>query len=327
MQAIYKRVGQAMEKIIIRNFKPEDVARVHELDKKYKSVFPDSPVVQAEVYNSPEFEEGRNVFCAFNEEGALAGYAAIYPVLAENGSGYPNVLWAEMKVDPDFQSKGQLRDLLYDKMMVRAAEIRNGAPVKDTKICFCYFTTETESIDYLLSKEFKACDGIYSMVRDLGEPINDTAVPEGLEIIEWRMETREEKDRYIDAYNTVFPEKPWNVEGLEYFMKSDMWIDGTTITAFSGTGIAGSIMLYWSPDRKTEHGKRQAFTENIFVMPQWRNKGLGSCLIGKGLSYLVKHGAGTALLEVRTNNIKALDIYIRMGYRIAKEQKVLEYSI
>ena len=104
----------------------------YELDKNIK-VFSRLPVVQAEVYNSPEFEEGRNVFCAFNEEGALAGYAAIYPVLAENGSGYPNVLWAEMKVDPDFQSKGQLRDLLYDKMMVRAAEIRTVHRLKTQK--------------------------------------------------------------------------------------------------------------------------------------------------------------------------------------------------
>lgn len=220
-----------------------------------------------------------------------------------------------------------LRDLLFDGMMARAAEIRNSAPAKDTKICFNYFSTETDSINYILSKGFKPSDGIYNMIRDLSEPIIQYKVPEGLDIIEWRMETRDERTKYINAYNIVFPEKPWTVEGLEHFMKSDMWVCGTTITAFDGTEIAGSIILYWEADGKTEQGKRQAYTENIFVMPKWRKKGVASCLISKGLSYLAQHGAKNAFLEVRANNIRALDIYKRMGYKIVKEQVVLEYSI
>lgn len=249
-----------------------------------------------------------------------------YPILAEAGSGYPNVLWADIKVDPDFRDKIPLRDLLFDSMVARAMEIDNSAPVKNTKICCNYLTTETESIDYFLSKGFKSTDGIYNMARDLTKPVTEAVAPEGLEIIEWRMETEGEKARYIEAFNTVFPEKPWSVEGLDYFMQSDMWACGTAITAFSGGDIASSIMLYWAPGPK-EGERNAACTENIFVMPQWRRKGLGSCLIGKGLSYLARHGAKTAFLEVRANNIKALDIYKRMGYEIIKEQKVLEYSI
>jgi ribosomal protein S18 acetylase RimI-like enzyme len=165
------------------------------------------------------------------------------------------------------------------------------------------------------------------MARDLSEPIIEAAIPEGLKIVETRMETREERAKYIEAYNTVFPERTWNVEGLEHFMRSDMWVGGTSITAFDGADIAGSIMLYWKTDGEAENGKKQAFTEHIFVMPQWRKKGVASCLIGKGLSYLAQQGAKAALLGVRANNIKALDIYKRMGYKISKEQKVLEYHI
>jgi ribosomal protein S18 acetylase RimI-like enzyme len=168
-------------------------------------------------------------------------------------------------------------------------------------------------------------DGIYHMARDLDEPIMEPTVPEGLNIIEWRMETKEEKAKYIKAYNAAFPEKPWNVEGLEHFMKSDMWISGTTITAFMNGEIVGSVMLYWKPE-EGEQGEKQGFTEHIFVMPPWRKKGVGSALIGMGLSYLKKHGAKTAFLEVRANNENALNVYKRMGYRVVKEQKVLEYT-
>ena len=315
-----------MRAITIRNFKPEDIALVYELNRKYRKAYPETSEVQAEVYNSPEFEGGKNVFCAFDETGALAGYAPVYPCLAEAGSGNQNVLWVDIKADPDFRDKTLLRDMLFEKMTARAVEISNNAPVKNTRICCCYSPKETGIIDFFLSKGFMLTDGIYNLARDLGKPVTVTTIPEGLEIIEWRMETEKERAKYIESYNTVFPEKPWSVEGLEYFMRSDMWVGGTAITAFSGNDIAGSIMLYWAPGQ-TEGERRLACTENIFVMPQWRRKGLGSCLIGRGLSYLARHGAKTALLEVRVNNIKALDIYKRMGYTIVKEQKVLEYHI
>lgn len=129
----------------------------------------------------------------------------------------------ELLRKPDgFRDKTPLRELLFEKMMERAVEINNNASVRDTKICFCHFSSETESIDHALSKGFKLSDGIYNMTRDLGEPVVEAAVPEGLQIIEWRMGTTAEKARYIEAYNTVFPEKPWSVEGLDYFMQSDM---------------------------------------------------------------------------------------------------------
>lgn len=316
-----------MEKILIRNFKPEDVAGISRLDKKYNKAYPDTSVVQAELYLSPEFEEGKNVICAFSEEGTLVGYAPVYPVLAAEGNGYPNILWVEIKVDPDFPDKRPLRDMLFDKMMARSVEIRDKALVKDTKMSCSHYTTETESIDYLLSKGFASCEGIYNMTRDLSEPIAEAAPPEGLKIVEWRMETREERAKYIEAYNIVFPERTWNVEGLEHFMKSDMWVGGTIITAFDGDDIAGGVMLYWKTDGEAEDGNKQAYTENIFVMPKWRKKGVASCMIGKGLSYLAQRGAKTALLQVRANNIRALDIYKRMGYKVVKEQKVLEYSL
>ena len=64
-------------------------------------------------------------------------------------------------------------------------------------------------------------DGIYHMARDLDEPIMEPTVPEGLNIIEWRMETKEEKAKYIKAYNAAFPEnrgtlRAWSIYEIRY---------------------------------------------------------------------------------------------------------------
>jgi len=49
-------------KIVIRNFKSEDVVLISRLIKKCSKAVPDSSTVQAEVYNSPEFEGGKMFF-------------------------------------------------------------------------------------------------------------------------------------------------------------------------------------------------------------------------------------------------------------------------
>ena len=58
------------------------------------------------------------------------------------------------------------------------------------------------------------------IIWQFDELIMEPTVPEGLNIIEWRMETKEEKQIHKSIHAAF--EKPWNVEGLEHL--SDMWI-------------------------------------------------------------------------------------------------------
>ena len=52
-----------------------------DLQKSYAEIYPDARVIPGELYLSPGFESGQNVFCAFDEGGKLSGYAPLYPVL------------------------------------------------------------------------------------------------------------------------------------------------------------------------------------------------------------------------------------------------------
>ena len=106
-------------------------------------------------------------------------------------------------------------------------------------------------------------------------------------------------------------------------MKSDMWISRQRNGFMNGELWGVSCCI---GNRKKGNKEKSKDLRSTFLMPPWRKKGVGSALIGMGLSYL-KTRCKTAFLEVRANNENALNVYKRMGYRVVKEQKVLEYTL
>ena len=84
----------------IRNFTQADIPAIMQLQKDYAQKFPGAKIVPAEVYASPSFHDGQNVFCLFHPNGQLLAYAVVYPVFASNGSNSPHVMWAEVKTSP-----------------------------------------------------------------------------------------------------------------------------------------------------------------------------------------------------------------------------------
>ena len=55
------------------------------------------------------------------------------------------------------------------------------------------------------------------------------------------------------------------------------------------------------------------------ILPQFRSKGLGNILVGKGIEYLFNNNHSTVELEVDSNNIKALQIYKKLGFNKSSE--------
>lgn len=316
-----------MDQYSFRNFTPEDVASVYNIQVAYNKYFPETSVIPGEAYLSPEFNNG-NMFCLLNEKSEIVGYSSVYPIMTEDSSDRAeNVLWVEIKYDPLSADQTTLRGMLFQQLMIRVFEIQKGAVNHKTKICFTYYPSERENADYVLSNGFTVSEGIYHMGRNLHESVSDTLSPEELEIREWKMAEDKEIDEYVQAYNIAFPEKPWSVEGIKHFMLSKLWAVGTTLTAFDQGKIAGSIMLYWDEDNNVNSDINRAYTEQIFVMPEWRGKGLATALINRGMSYLAEKGMDEAQLELRATNENALNLYKKLGYKVTKSESIIERII
>lgn len=311
-----------MKNITIQPLDSSCIAAVVELQSAYSAVYPDAPVIPEEVYFSPVFEGGRNIFCAIDEHGRLAGYAPLAPVLVRDGeASQPHTLWTEIKTDPVCEASNEIKDRLFERILLRAREVTAEFPGHPIHLTFQYFPSETASIEYVLSKGCRHTDSVFTMRRDLSKEIPSPAPVEGIVIRPWRMESEAEQQRYVRARNECFPEAPIELGEWQYFMQSPQWAVGTTFAAFERDELVGSVAVFWEEAENQKSGKRVGFTEYIFVRPRWQGKNIARQLINAGLAHLKEHGLAEADLEVRAKNAGALRLYVDLGYEILRESR------
>jgi len=181
-----------------------------------------------------------------------------------------------------------------------------------------YPAARQDEIAYFASQGLVKFDALLQMARDLSEPLAALSLPLGVTVRRWAMETQRDRQRYLEVEAAVFPQSPRTLEELVFYMRS--WDGGSAITAFDDQGdIVGSVMAYW-------YGAH-AVTEDIFVVPEWRGKGLARYLIGEGIRYLAQNGKGAANLEVRESNQPAVRLYQSLGYRVVNTELQLGLEI
>lgn len=305
-----------MENIIIRNYVPEDISEVIVVQKEYKKKYPNYSIRGAEVYtNHPAFEKGKNILCAFNINGKLIAYSPIFPAPVKDGSPeeYPHYLWTDIIYDPIDMELEIAMDLLLEKVKARAVEIKSTLPERKTRLASLKFINEEEGIKYFISNGFQHYDTMYYMNRNLEEPIEEVTTTGEVEIRRWKVSTEEDKLKYLNADNISNPNNPMSYEDLEWSVKGP-WSVGCSIGAFDkNNNLLGSVMTYW-------FNNNEGITEEVFVIPQWRRKGIAKSMIKEALQYLRENGKIIAELEVRKSNEKAVNLYKKMGYKIAKEE-------
>ncbi len=65
----------------------------------------------------------------------------------------------------------------------------------------------------------------------------------------------------------------------------------------------------------------EAHITNIAISPSYRRKGIGSALIDFSESYAKSRNAKRIVLEVRTSNKEAINLYLKKGFKYASIKK------
>jgi GNAT superfamily N-acetyltransferase len=306
----------------ILQFTPGDVHQVMELQQTCLKKYPEA-VRAGEMYLSPVFEGGKNVYCAFDEQGRMQGYAPIFLRFAAE-PGLPHTIWAEVMVNPELRSPKKLKDLLFERVLNRAREITLPFPGHAVSLNFQYHAAQTSSIEYVLSKGCIYNQGFYRMIFDLSQKPPVFSIPDGIEVRQLRMESEPEQRAYIEAQNEANPVALLSQATWQFLLNSPGW-NVTTLTAFNGKKIIGSVAEYWDEDLRRKSGKALGITDYVFVNAAWRRQGIAAFLVSQGLLYLKDHGLKEAGLEVRAANQPALNLYKKSGYIVVDESQV--YSL
>ncbi len=291
------------------------------LQRAYQRAYPNAAVVPGEIYLSAGFEEGRNIYCAFDDEEYLEGYAPVMPVFAKYPAG-AHTIWAEVKTDPSLGPWPLVKNFLFQRVLRRARELTEPVPGHPVRITFQYHPSEDASIEYVTSKGCKLSGSVVRMMRGLAFSLPDVPAPEGVTVRRWRMETEAEQEAYVQARNEAFPDNPVALADWQGFLRSPYWCDGVALTAFDGDEVVGSVAAFPDEMLSQHTGTRAANTEYIFVRARWRGRGIAAYLIAQALHYLKELGREAAYLEVRADNDHALDLYRRLGYNVVDETRL-----
>jgi len=166
----------------------------------------------------------------------------------------------------------------------------------------------------------------FRMEFDLSRPIPPTALPVGYELLPWdemlleaHAETKYQCFRTeIDA--NVFPclgdregcrRLMADIARREGFIPQSTWLLYLAPVGDVPGEFCGTIQGLADPD---DFGSIQ----NLGVIPTHRGRGLGTCLLHQSLSGFRQAGLRRATLEVTAQNLGAVRLYHRLGFRTTK---------
>lgn len=157
----------------------------------------------------------------------------------------------------------------------------------------------------------------FLMTRDIREPIEPLALPDGLEIrpVEeahhrqiWDADAEAFRDHWNSAERTEADYQAWFAEPE---LDTSLWR-----IAWSGDEVAGAVMPSIWPAENEALGIRRGWLDHVSVRRSWRRRGVASALIVAALDALRSAGMTEAALGTDAENVSgAVRVYERLGFR------------
>ena len=262
----------------------------------------------ADAWKEDGFELERDVFIVETQDGLIVGSEEFYKE--------PNHLKADGCVLPEFRGKG-IGSVLLEKAMVRAALDEDMMRIQSIMN-----NRDEAGHELLRNNGYSPLRYFWRMEVNLQEPPAPMTFPAGIEL---RPFSREEHARAVwQADNEVFQDH-WGSHEFTF----DDWSKKFNNTNFDPT----LWMVAWDGDElagfsqnRMRHGL--GWVGTIGVRRPWRNKGLGSALLGHSFGEFYKRGINVIGLGVDSASLTgATRVYERAGMHVVSEHALYEKEL
>lgn len=219
-------------------------------------------------------------------------------------------IYVNLKTIPEREDDFDLLNSVYQHLYIRALELKDTLPQEyGTILCVGNDSTEVANNQFFIQKGFQQRKSLYSMDRDLNEPIHELKLQEDFEFSYWKMETPEEEQEFLDIEAEVWPEDPLFHKRLTEYKNKKLW---TSMVIRQQDTIVAGLMAWQEED--------YGVIENVFVREPWRKRGFAKYLLTQALKYLKANELQSANLMVETTNKSALSLYESVGFYTDSEE-------
>ncbi|AMO33606.1 acetyltransferase [Lysinibacillus fusiformis] len=299
-------LSQSPTEFFIRNFEHGDMPLLGEL---YQSV---TAKDNATFWWVGDEDNWSNVYCAFEDGKMVAkGQVSIINVVPPGRSKENNhSIYINLKTISEREQDITLLDKVYQYLLTRAKQLKVTLPQEyGTILCVGNDSKETANNQFFIQKGYLPLNSLYSMNRDLTEPVVELKLQEEFQFSHWSMETSSEERDYLNIEAEIWPDAPLGLNRLSEYKKNKLW---TSMVIRQIDTIVGGLMTWQEED--------YGVIEDVFVREPWRKRGIAKFTLTQALKYLKSHKLQKATLMVLTTNKSALSLYESVGFYTDKEE-------
>ena len=210
----------------------------------------------------------------------------------------------------------QARVLLTQALIDRAQVLAGAHPEWSVRLTAYCMDDDPADAQFFLEQGFAMVRPIPVLRYDLTGPLPEVALPDEVRIVQRAID-----EDFVQAYHAAdslaSDGQPGSVAELWFRSGAEGF---TCYAAMAGEEVIGSISI-WPITQE------RGATENIFVTPAFRRKGVARAMIAHGLAELAQRGHTYATLSVLGDNLRAIRLYLSCGYTLWCHLVEMQYII
>jgi ribosomal protein S18 acetylase RimI-like enzyme len=244
------------------------------------------------------------------------GALLLYPYQGDPAKGeHPLNLYLHLDAGEGVEDSERVKDALLARGLERAVHIKQEAGQPAARVYACFFKHQEDQVAYFVARGFVQDESMVILERDTAAPLPSVGVPPGFTLRVWEMESDREKDAFINTHRQVFPRHPYSRRRLEELAASPSWRNYTTLHQ---QAIVGNIMVF----SRQIGEERIGIIEDLFVLGDWRQQGVGRALLHAALAYFQVLEVPRVQLEMWSTNQPAYRLYQAFGFRVVDQTEL-----
>lgn len=219
-------------------------------------------------------------------------------------------------IKEECKQKNDVKALLIQALKIHFQQVKKAYPDKSLAIRLWSDSTDIEEIQTMLDQGFIIEDTMLVLAFDLNQEVPSFRVPDEVKIGIHDFESDGMK-QYLKANALGYD----NVQDSEGELRFRLQGEKTKVfTAMVGEEVVASTTVW-------ELGNGRSASENVFTIPQYQRKKIGAETLCTALRYLQKEGEKEANLTVYGGNYPALQMYLKIGYKLQYHLMEMHYTL